>query len=77
MWMLLRKVRIPAEGGGEKPLVKSERVVWKADRPPKPDRPPSYVMPFLIAGVVVGGTTNTRCARKSEPLGVATTTSVP
>jgi hypothetical protein len=50
---LLRDVRIPSESG-EKPLVKSERTLFAAHRPPKPNRPPNWTVFFLAAGLVLG-----------------------
>jgi hypothetical protein len=50
---LLREVRIPGETG-ERPLVKSERTLFAAHRPPKPDRPPNWTLYFLAAGLALG-----------------------
>jgi len=50
---LLRDVRIPA-AAGDKPLVKSERTLFAARRPPKPDRPPNWTLYFLAAGLALG-----------------------
>ena len=51
---LLRDVRIPGESG-DRPLVRSERTLFAARRPPKPDRPPSWTVYFLAAGLAFGG----------------------
>lgn len=51
---LLRQVRIPSESG-DKPLVKSERVLFAANRPAKPDQAPRWFWYFLLAGVGGGG----------------------
>jgi hypothetical protein len=51
---LLRTVSVPGESG-EKPLVKSERVLFAARRPAKPDRPPNWTLYFLVAGLALGG----------------------
>jgi hypothetical protein len=51
---LLRLVRIP-DGNGEKSLVKTERVIHRALRPPKPSQPPNWTPHFLAVGLVVGG----------------------
>jgi hypothetical protein len=51
---LLRQVRIPGDSG-EKPLVKSERVLFAAQRPALPNQPPQWVFYFLLAGIGVGG----------------------
>jgi hypothetical protein len=50
---LLREVRIPGESG-ERPLVKSERTLFAAHRPPKPDQPPNWTVYFLGAGLGFG-----------------------
>jgi hypothetical protein len=50
---LLRLVRIPGESG-DKPLVKAERTLFAARRPPKPDRPPDWTWYFLTAGLALG-----------------------
>jgi hypothetical protein len=50
---LLRDVRIPGESG-ERPLVKSERTLFAARRPPKPDQPPNWTVYFLGAGLGFG-----------------------
>jgi len=50
---LLRDVRIPGESG-DKPLVKSERILFAARRPPKPDQPPGWTVYFLAAGLALG-----------------------
>ena len=50
---LLREVRIPGETG-ERPLVNSERTLFAAHRPPKPDRPPNWTVYFLAAGLALG-----------------------
>jgi hypothetical protein len=50
---LLREVRIPGEFG-DKPLVKAERTLFAARRPPKPDRPPNWTLFFLAAGLALG-----------------------
>jgi hypothetical protein len=50
---LLRGVRIPGESG-DKPLVKSERTLFAANRPPKPDQPPDWKAYFLAAGLAIG-----------------------
>jgi hypothetical protein len=51
---LLRDVRIPGESG-EMPLVKSERTLFAARRPPKPDHPPDWTLYFLGAGLGSAG----------------------
>jgi hypothetical protein len=51
---LLRQVRMPSDSG-DKPLVKSERTLFAAHRPAKPDQPPQWFLYFLLAGVGLGG----------------------
>jgi hypothetical protein len=51
---LLRTVRVEREGGA-RPLVKSERVIFAADRPPKPARPPRWLAWFALVGFASGG----------------------
>ncbi len=50
---LLQKVRIP-DGAGEKNLVKSEKVIFRSSRPPKPDTPPNRSGYFLAVGLGLG-----------------------
>jgi uncharacterized protein DUF4105 len=50
----LRKVRVPTPQG-EKPLVKSERLLLAADRGPLRPAPPRWLLPMLAAGAVLGG----------------------
>ncbi len=51
---LLRSVRVP-DGAGEKPLVKSERVIYQSTRPAKPAAPPNWGIYFFAIGILVGG----------------------
>jgi len=51
---LLRSVRL-ADGGGDKPLVKSEKVIYQSTRPAKPGQPPNWAIYFMVIGVVIGG----------------------
>ena len=46
----LRGVRVPGEGGALRPLVKSERVLFQARRPPEPAGPPRYTGRYLALG---------------------------
>jgi hypothetical protein len=52
---LLDKVAVPSEAGGRKPLVKSHVVVFRAARPDKPSRPPTWWPWFALVGVLSGG----------------------
>lgn len=51
---LLRRVRIHRDGIS-RPLVKSERVLFKARRPPSPERPPRFTGWFALIGLATGG----------------------
>ena len=51
---LLRTVQVQREGG-VRPLVKSERVLFAARRPPKPAQPPHWELWFTLVGLGVGG----------------------
>ena len=50
---LLRSVRI-ADGGVERALVKSEKVVFQSTRPPKPSEPPHWALYFMAVGTALG-----------------------
>jgi hypothetical protein len=50
---LLRSAKT-ADATGEKNLVKSERVLFQAMRPPKPAQPPSWTLYFLLVGLALG-----------------------
>ncbi|HEV8247969.1 MAG TPA: hypothetical protein VGP93_19475, partial [Polyangiaceae bacterium] len=49
---LLRHARVPVEGGGTRPLVRSEHVLFQAQRAPPRTEPPSGVLPMLGAGAL-------------------------
>ena len=51
---LLRTVRL-SDGSGERPLVKSEKVIYQSTRPAKPAQPPHWAIYFLGIGLMVGG----------------------
>jgi hypothetical protein len=51
---LLREVRIPGQGG-DRPLVRSERVLFAARRPTVPAQPPSWTLWLLAVGTAAGG----------------------
>jgi hypothetical protein len=51
---LLRAVKLERDGVMV-PLVKSERVLFQADRPPVPDRPPDWTLTYLLIGLGAGG----------------------
>jgi hypothetical protein len=50
---LLRTVRL-TDSAGERPLVRSEQVLYQSTRPPKPVRPPQWAGYFLAVGFAVG-----------------------
>ncbi len=52
---LVREVRVPVAGGGNKPLVKAEQVYFRALRPDKPAQPPVWTLYFALVGVALGG----------------------
>ncbi len=51
----LRSITIRDAAGREVPLVKSERTLFEAARPPLPDSPPSWIPGYLAAGAALGG----------------------
>jgi hypothetical protein len=51
---LLREVRIVGPDGVSRPLVRTERVWWKARRPDKPAAPPRWLQAFAACGVLAG-----------------------
>jgi hypothetical protein len=51
----LRDIRVPDESGALVPLVVGERVVYRATRPAERDDAPSYLVGFLVVGLVLGG----------------------
>lgn len=51
----LRRVRVPDGNGGTTPLVITDRQVVESTRPPEPEKPSSYVLMYLIAGVLIAG----------------------
>jgi hypothetical protein len=53
----LRELRIPAQGGGDKPLLKGERVLYHSTRPDPPAREPHWLIWFALAGLAAGGLT--------------------
>jgi hypothetical protein len=52
---VLRDVKLPVAGGGTRPLVKSERTVFRASRTDPPRDPPNRVPGFALVGVLMGG----------------------
>jgi hypothetical protein len=50
----VREVQVPGPSGVQVPLVLNERVLFEATRPPVPERPASWTLWYLIAGVVIG-----------------------
>jgi hypothetical protein len=51
---LLRHVQIQHENGSVGPLVKSEQVLFQADRALPPAEPPSRFLPLLLLGALIG-----------------------
>jgi Domain of unknown function (DUF4105) len=51
---VVRGVRVPAEGGGLKPLVRSERLVFRSTRADPPAEPPGRLGYFAAVGVGLG-----------------------
>ena len=49
----LRAVRVPGEGGALRPLVKRERVLFQARRPPEPAEAPNRTGLYLALGVAL------------------------
>jgi hypothetical protein len=50
----IREVRLPGPGG-ERPLVKQEKVLYQSTRPEPPAQAPHWLMWFALAGVALGG----------------------
>jgi hypothetical protein len=52
----LRVVNIPDGAAGKtRPLVKSERVLFRSTRPPMPETPPNRLGLFALVGILIGG----------------------
>ena len=52
---VVRTVRIPGDAGADKPLVKSERLVFRSSRPDPPLDPPHRTRYFALVGIGTGG----------------------
>jgi hypothetical protein len=50
-----RSVRVPGEAGQDKPLVKSERTLYRSTRPDPPLEPPHRLFGFAMTGLILGG----------------------
>jgi hypothetical protein len=50
-----RTVRVPGEAGQDRPLVKSERTVYRSTRPDPPLQPPRRMLGFALTGLILGG----------------------
>jgi len=48
-------MQVPDSAGNPQPLVAAEQVMFQAVRPPEATTVPSFVVPFLVAGLVVAG----------------------
>jgi hypothetical protein len=51
----VRRITVVDEEGGELPLVRSERTLFTADRPPLPDSPPDWWPAYLLLGLGLAG----------------------
>ena len=51
---LLRRVKVTTEDGQQVPLVRSERVLFEAERAPPPAQPPELLVPLLGIGMALG-----------------------
>lgn len=51
----LREITLRGPDGAEVPLVKSERTLFEASRPPLPESPPEWTPAYLAAGALLGG----------------------
>jgi len=51
----VRKIRITGSDGQQMPLVKSERTLFQSTDPQPPSVPPSWLVWYLLAGLVIGG----------------------
>jgi len=66
---LLRRVKIQAADGSVVPLVRSERVLFEADRAPPPEAPPQRLVPLLALGTVIGLALAALGSRRESALG--------
>ena len=51
----LRRARVGEAGGGERPLVKTERILFAAKRQPTPREPPTWFGWLAAVGLAIGG----------------------
>ena len=51
----LRSVTVAGLGGTRQPIIRSERTLFDATRPPERTAPPNYIALFTIAGVIIAG----------------------
>ncbi len=51
----LRTMQVSDGQGGLQPLVKSERVLFQASRPPEPSAPPRLGVPLFVLGLAIAG----------------------
>ncbi|HEY4648466.1 MAG TPA: hypothetical protein VIG95_05130, partial [Gemmatimonadales bacterium] len=53
----IRTIQVTGADGRQHPLVKSERTLFGSTAPAPPGRPPSWLLMYLIGGLVIGGST--------------------
>jgi hypothetical protein len=53
----IRTIKVTGADGRQHPLVKSERTLFDSTEPAPPARPPSWLLMYLIGGMVIGGST--------------------
>jgi hypothetical protein len=53
----VRTIQVTEADGRQHPLVKSERTLFESTEPEPPVRPPSWLLMYLIGGMVIGGST--------------------
>ncbi|HEU0051876.1 MAG TPA: DUF4105 domain-containing protein, partial [Longimicrobium sp.] len=51
----VRRMQVRDETGGMVPLVRNERQIFAATRPPEPEAPPKWTLGYLLAGMALAG----------------------